>query len=151
MGNPSISGRDWNEKQKQHSSARERRAYVRLVSLGYRPIAFGEDEIRACFKFEGKCADIAVSNRENTCLLVECKGTSIGDAIAQLQNTAIHAARHFRNIEARVMLSGVEPREPVGDGCTAVRTISGAYGLVSADGQPVRIEGGSQIEVIFGP
>ena len=144
---------------------RESMAFRRFVSLGYRPIAIGEDEIRRVFKFDGKCADMVFSTSKNTCLIADCKGTGIGDVIKQLENTATHVRKKYRHIKAQVLLrlaSDPHERQEVGEGCTAERQTarntppgklpSGAYILFDANGTPVTLAGsGEYVEVVFGP
>jgi hypothetical protein len=135
----------------------------RLIRLGYRPKAIGDEEVRKYLEIkEGPCADLVFETGPNSCIVAESKGETIRNGIRQLENTIPKAANIFRSVEARLLIhlggnsklgvAGIPDRtmQAVGDGYTAVRQRdSGQYILHDPIGDPKKLPSGQYIVVEF--
>lgn len=138
------------------SQDREFMALHRLVRLGYRPVAVGENEIRAAFGMLGqKCVDIVATNVRGSCIVAECKGSDIPHAVEQLNSTVPFVKRRYPLIEPAIIRNASHamkstPIVEIGKGYKAkFLQYSNSHILVAPNGTEVTLNTGERVIVMF--
>jgi hypothetical protein len=145
---------------------REEAVVNHYATLGYRVLSTNDDETRSLFKMSERdpAADVVAEVTKHRLIIAEVKGSDVGRALTQLENTARFAQKRYPCVECKIFVKNWAPRVDAVDirgghcGFRGVRVFKAGfpgewllYAYDAAGGTSlIRIASGN-VTVVFGP